>query len=171
MSATKYVVFGSQYDSEKDAKADFEGVKRVYSNLDIIDTFDAAVISKKPDGQVDIVRVEEQPTKRGAAAGLLTGLAIGAVAALFHAVGLAAGLAAGGAVGTGVGALAGHVIGGMSRSGIKELGELLDAGTSGLVVVAAADVEARVEQAMTRARKRARGMLNADAEALGLVHK
>jgi uncharacterized membrane protein len=171
MSVNTYVVFASQYDLEESAKADFDAVKRLYTDLDIVDSFDAAVITKKPDGKIDIVRQHEEPTRKGAAAGLVTGLAIGALVALFPAVGLAAGLATGGAVGTGVGALAGHVKGGMSRSDLKDLGELLDAGTSGLVVVATSDVEARVEKAMSRARKRARGTLNADAEAIGLVTK
>lgn len=171
MSLTRYVVFASQYDTEEDAKADYDAVRTLYSELKLVDTYDAAVITRKPDGEVDIVRIDEQPTKRGAAAGLVTGLAIGALAALFPAIGLAAGLAAGGAVGTGVGALAGHVTGGMSRDDLEEMGELLDAGTSGLIVVAATDIEARVEKAMTRARKRARADLNADAEKFGLVYK
>jgi uncharacterized membrane protein len=171
MAVTRYVIFASQYDTEEDARADYDAVRRLYDELNIVDTYDAAVITKKPDGSVDIVKVDEQPTRRGAAAGLVTGLALGAVAALFPAIGLAAGLAAGGAVGTGVGAIAGHVKGGMSRSDLKDLGELLDAGSSGLVVVTATDLEKRVEQAMTRARRRARGELSADAEKFGLVYK
>src|SRR5262247_1816446 len=82
MSVMKYVVFASQYDSEADAKADFEAVRRLYEDLKIVDTYDAAVITKKPDGKVDIVKVVEEPTRKGAAAGLVTGLALGAVAAL-----------------------------------------------------------------------------------------
>jgi hypothetical protein len=39
---------------------------------------------------------------------------------------------------------------------------LLDNGTSGLVVVAATDVEAMVDAAITRAKKRARARLQAD---------
>jgi len=41
----------------------------------------------------------------------------------------------------------------MSRSDLKNLGELLDNGTSGLLVVAATDVEAKVNAAITRAKK------------------
>ena len=48
---------------------------------------------------------------------------------------------------------AGHVADGMSRSDLKNLGELLDNGTSGLLVVAATDVEAKVNAAITRAKK------------------
>jgi hypothetical protein len=74
--------------------------------------------------------------------------------------------ACGGAIGAGAGAVAGHVVGGMKRSDLKDLGELLDDGTSGLVVVAASDVEAKVEAAITRAKKRAKAQLQADTDAL-----
>jgi uncharacterized membrane protein len=98
----------------------------------------------------------------------VVGLAVGAVIALFPAagIGLAAGLLGGGAIGAGAGAVAGHVVGGMKRSDLKDLGELLDDGTSGLVVVAASDVEAKVEAAITRAKKRAKAQLQADTDAL-----
>jgi hypothetical protein len=41
----------------------------------------------------------------------------------------------------------------MSRGDLKELGEHLDAGQAGLVVVAVSDMGAKVEQAMRRAEK------------------
>jgi len=50
----------------------------------------------------------------------------------------------------------------MKRSDLKDLGEVLDNGTSGLVVVAATDVEAKVEAAITRAKKRVKAQLQAD---------
>ena len=70
---------------------------------------------------------------------------MGAVVALFPAagIGLAAGLLEGGAIGAGVGAVAGHVAGGMRKSELKDLGELLDNGTSGLLVVAATDCRSK----------------------------
>jgi uncharacterized membrane protein len=90
------------------------------------------------------------------------------VIALFPAagVGLAAGMLGGGALGAGLGAVAGHVAGGLRRSDLKDLGELLDNGASGLLVVAATDVEARVEAAITRAKKRAKAQLQSDTDAL-----
>jgi hypothetical protein len=54
----------------------------------------------------------------------------------------------------------------MSRSDLKSLGELLDSGTSGLLVVAATDVAARVDAAITHAKKRAKAQLQADTDAL-----
>ncbi len=82
------------------------------------------------------------------------GLATGLVIALFPAAAIGGGLlaatAGGGAV---LGAVAGHAAAGMSRKDLKELGEHLDAGQSGLVVVAVSDMEAKVKDAMTHAQK------------------
>jgi hypothetical protein len=47
----------------------------------------------------------------------------------------------------------GHAAAGMSRHDLKELGEHLDTGTAGLVVVAVSDMGAKVEHAMKRAAK------------------
>jgi uncharacterized membrane protein len=168
MSLDTFVVLANQYSNESDALADYEAVRKLYTDAGIIDTYDAAVLTRTPDGKVEIVERTEEPTRQGAARGLVAGLAVGAVIALFPAVGigLAAGLLGGGAIGAGAGAVAGHVAGGMNRSDLKDLGELLDNGASGLVVVAATDVEARVEVAITRANKRAKARLQADTDAL-----
>jgi uncharacterized membrane protein len=93
---------------------------------------------------------------------------VGAAITLFPAAGisLAIGLLEGAVGGTVIGAVAGHVSGGMKRSDLKDLGELLDDGTSGLVVVAATDLEAKVDAAITRAKKRATADLQADTDAL-----
>jgi uncharacterized membrane protein len=161
-----FVVLASQYDNEAAALADYDAVRELYTNLGIIDTYDAAVLTRKADGKVKIVKRVEEPTRHGGAMGLMIGLATGVAAALFPGIGLAAGLLGGGAIGAGLGAVAGHVAGGMRRSDLKDLGELLDRGSSGLVVVAASDIEAKVDSAITRAKKRAKAQLQADTDAL-----
>jgi uncharacterized membrane protein len=166
MALDTLVVFGARYDTEDDAVADYEAVKDFYEQSGLIDTYDAAVISRHTDGKVKIAKKHEQPTRQGAWGGLGIGLAGGALMALFPAVGLGGALLAGGAGGGALGALAGHVAGGMSRSDLKELGELLDDGQSGLIVIAATDVEAHVERAITRAAKLEKKQLRADEKAL-----
>jgi uncharacterized membrane protein len=166
MPLDTFMVMANQYDTEADALADFEAVRRVYTDMGIIDTYDAAVLTRRADGKVEIVKRVEEPTRHGAKRGLAVGLAVGAVMALLPAVGLAAGLLAGGATGAGAGAIAGHVTGGMKKSDLEALGKLLQAGTSGLVVVAASDVEAKVDAAVTRAKKRAKAQLQADTKAM-----
>lgn len=162
MALDTLVVFAASYDAESDAIADYDAVHEMYTSAGLIDTYDAAVLSRHEDGKVKIVKKHEQPTRQGAWAGLGIGLVGGALVALFPAVALGGGLLLGGGAGAGLGALAGHVAAGMSRSDLKDLGELLDAGQSGLVVVAALDVEARVDAALTRAAKISKKQLKAD---------
>jgi hypothetical protein len=52
----------------------------------------------------------------------------------------------------------------MSRHDLKELGEHLDAGTAGLVVIAVSDMGAKVERAMKRADKLEQKQLKADTD-------
>jgi uncharacterized membrane protein len=61
-----------------------------------------------------------------------------------------------------LGAVAGHAAAGMSRSDLKEIGEALDEGQAGLVVVAVADMEAKVEAVMKKADKVQSKQLKAD---------
>jgi uncharacterized membrane protein len=166
MALDTFTLIASQYAFEEDALADYDAVRSAYEDLGVIDTYDAAVVTKDADGKVKIVKKVEEPTRQGALGGLAIGLAVGALVALFPAVAIGAGLAVGGAAGAALGATAGHVVAGMSRSDLKELGELLDAGTSGLIVVAAADMEARVEQAIQRGKDVVKKQVQLDADGL-----
>jgi uncharacterized membrane protein len=161
MAVDTFILFAGRYHSEADAIADYESVKELYERLGREATFDAAVLSREADGAVKVVRKHEQPTRRGAWAGLGVGLAVGALAALFPAVAIGGALVSGG-VGAGLGAVAGHVAGGLSRSDLKDLGELLDVGESGLVVVSAVDLEGAVEQEVRRAERTVKRQLKAD---------
>ena len=161
-----FIIFAASYDTLGAAEADYHAVREFYATSGLIDTYDAAVITRDPDGKVRIVAKHEQPTRTGAWRGLGVGLAGGALVALFPAVGLGAGLLLGGVSGAGIGALAGHVTAGLRRADLKDLGELLDEGQSGLVVVAASDLERRVEQIIRLADKVTKKPLNADERAL-----
>jgi uncharacterized membrane protein len=166
MAFDTFIVIANQYEKEADAVADFHDVRKLYTDLGIIDTYDAAVISRDTQGKVHIVEKVEEPTRQLAGAGAVAGLAVGAVVALFPAVALGAGLLVGGGLGAGLGAIAGHVTMGMSRDDLKQLGELLDEGTSGLVVVAATDLESRVDEAIKRSQKQVKTELKSDSSKL-----
>ena len=129
---TLYVA-AAAYDDVDAAVADYEAVKTLYRAVRSSHDFDAAVIAKTDDGRVRIVKKHEQPTRHGAAVGLGWGLAVGVTAALFPPVGI--GIATAGGAGAAIGGVAGHVSKGMSRGDLKELGEALDEGQAGLVVV------------------------------------
>jgi hypothetical protein len=58
--------------------------------------------------------------------------------------------------------VAGHAAAGMSRHDLKELGEQLDAGQAGLVVVGVSDMGAKIERAMRHAEKVQAKQLKAD---------
>ncbi len=148
---------------QRDAVTDYEFIKDLHTEAGLIDAFDAAVIERKGT-KTKIVKKHETPTRVGGVLGAGVGLASGLVVALFPFAaiggGLLVGTAAGGAV---LGAVAGHAAAGMSRSDLKDLGESLDSGEAGLVVVAVSDMGAKVEASMKRAQKVQAKELKADA--------
>lgn len=163
MAIDTLFLYVGTYAATDDAIADYDAVHALHTELGLIDAYDAAVIERRDDGKVKIVKKHETPTRVGGVAGGGLGLATGLVIALFPAAaigtGLLAGTTAGGAL---LGSLAGHAAAGMKRSDLKELGEQLDDGQAGLVVVAASDMEAKVEAAMKKAEKVAAKELKAD---------
>ena len=163
MAIDTLMVYVGVYGDVADAEADYELVKDLHTEADLIDAYDAAVIERREGGKTKIVKKHETPTRVGGVLGGGVGLATGLVVALFPFAaiggGLLAGTAAGGAI---LGAVAGHAAAGMSRHDLKELGEHLDAGQAGLVVVAVADMGAKVEEAMQRAAKLEQKQIEAD---------
>lgn len=161
------MAYAAVYDRLEDAEADYELVKELHTEADLIDAYDAAIVERREDGKVKIVKKHETPTRVGGVMGGGVGLATGLVVALFPFAavggGLLAATAGGGAL---LGALAGHAAAGMSRGDLKDLGEQLDAGQAGLVVVAVSDMGAKVERALARANKIEQRELKADMEAL-----
>ena len=147
-----FILFGAVYSNADAADLDYEAVKSLYYDWQLIDNFDAAVVTKRADGKVKILRKHEQPTRKGGWRGAGIGLATGAVIALFPAAAIGSGLlAATTGTGAALGAVAGHVAAGMSRSDLKDLGEHLDAGQTGLIVVAAADLSSKIERVIANA--------------------
>ena len=167
MAFDTFIVFTGIYPDKESAEADYELVKQLFGREGLVDAYDAAIVERREDGKVKLGKKHETPTRAGGVLGGGVGLATGLVVALFPFAAIGGGLlaatTAGGAV---LGAVAGHAAAGMSRGDLKELGEELDAGQAGLVVVAIADMESRVREALKRADKLAEKQLRVDQEAL-----
>lgn len=164
MSMDTFFAYIGVYADVDDAVADYDAVKQLHVETGLIDAYDAAVVERRADGKVKIVKKHETPTRVGGVLGGGVGLATGLVVALFPAAAIGTGLlaatTAGGAL---LGSLAGHAAAGMSRSDLKEAGEQLDRGTAGLVVVGVSDMEAKIERAMAHAAKVEAKQMKADA--------
>jgi len=102
-----------------------------------VGSYDAPVITKDDKGEVHANK-DETSTRKGGWVGAGIGAAVGIIftpAVLASAV-----------VGAGVGAVSGHLSKGLSRSDVKELGDLIDEGEAALLVVG----ESTIEDAINR---------------------
>ncbi len=159
-------VLAASYDDLATAEADYEAVKALYYEVETSHDFDAAVIARDKNGQVEVVKKHEEPTRHGAAHGLGWGLAIGAVCAILPPVGLLGGLAVGGGAGAAIGAVTGHMKGGMDDDDLKALGDVLDQGQAGLIVVYAANMSDQIAANIKAVNKHISREIDANADAL-----
>jgi len=162
MAASSFLVYAGIYDRPEDALADYETVKDLHKTR-AIEEFDAAVVERRDDGKVKIRKQHETPTRLGALGGGVFGLATGVVVALFPAAAVGEGIILA-TTGSGalLGAVAGHAAAGMSRKDLKEIGESLDTGQAGLVVVATTEIGDELHTAMPKATKVETKQMTAD---------
>lgn len=153
MSDNPMFLYAGEYESVDDAQADLDGLKLLHDEQ-FVGTYDAAVLTKE-DGKVKIVDKIEKPTQHGGWAGLAVGAALGLI---FPPSVLVSGL-----VGAGAGAVIGHLRGGMARSDLKEIGEMLEESESALIVVGEATIERGVDEAIKHAKKQMKKEVRADA--------
>ena len=166
MAIDTLMVYVGLYGNVADAEADYDAIKDLHTELGLIDAYDAAVIERREGGKTKIVKKHETPTRVGGVLGAGLGLATGLVIALFPAAALGAAAVVGAGTGGVLGAVAGHAAAGMSRDDLKDLGEQLDAGEAGLIVVAVSDTEARIEESLKKAEKVTKKQVKADQKAL-----
>ena len=125
MSDNPVFLYAATYASVDDAEADYDTLLDLHDD-DLVGTYDVAVINKADEGKVHVTK-HEKPTQHGA----WTGAAVGAVIGILFPPGLVAAAA----VGAATGGLIGHLARGMSRSDMKDIGDLLDEGRAALIVV------------------------------------
>ncbi len=125
------------YPSETAARTDYDLVKDLHA-VDAIGTYDAAVVTKDAKGKVHVNK-DEMATRHGGWGGAAAGAVVGM---LFPPALLGSAL-----VGGAIGAASGHLWRGLSRSDVKELGDLIDSGEAALLVVGANTLEKALEEA------------------------
>ncbi len=155
MADNPIFLFVATYTFEGDARADYEALKELHA-AGLVGTYDAAIVTKS-EGKVHVHK-HEKPTQHGA----WTGLGVGALVGILF----PPSIIASGVVGAAAGGLVGHLWRGMSRSDVKEIGELLDEGDAGLVVIGTSKVEEQVQKAVDRAQRRITKQLDADSTEL-----
>ena len=160
MSDNPVFLYAGEYDSVDDAKADLDVLKELHREH-VVGTYDAAVVTKNEEGKVKIVDKIEKPTQHGGWAGMAVGAAMGLM--------FPPSILVGGLLGAGAGALIGHLEGGMSRSDVKEVGEMLDDSEAALIVVGEATVERAVDEATERAKRDLKKEIRADVREMEKV--
>jgi uncharacterized membrane protein len=132
------------YASVDDAKADYEVVKALHAER-VIGGFDAGVITKDDEGKVHVNK-DETGTRKGAWGGAGVGALVGLIfppAIIGSAV-----------VGAAVGAFGGHLSKSLSRSEMKDIGDLLENGEAALVVIGDWRLEERIDELLRHAERR-----------------
>ena len=136
-------VYVATYPDETAARDDYQVVKQLRAS-GLVGSYDAAVITKDASGRIHENK-DETATRHGAWWGVAAGAALGVI---FPPSVLGAA-----AVGGIVGGVSGHLAKGMSRARAKELGDFIDPGEAGLIVVGESKVEEAIQKAVTRAEK------------------
>jgi uncharacterized membrane protein len=136
-------LYVATYPDAASAREDYQIVKGLHSQ-GLVGSYDAAVVTKDAAGKVHENK-DETATRHGAWWGAAAGAAVGVI---FPPAVL--GAAATGAV---IGGLSGHLAKGMSRSRAKELGDFIDPGQAGLIVVGETTIADAIQDAVTGADK------------------
>jgi uncharacterized membrane protein len=136
-------LFIGTYPDEAAARADYDVVKDLRS-AGAVGSYDAAVITKDDKGKVHVNK-DETSTRKGGWIGAGIGAAVGLI--------FAPAVLASAVVGAGVGAVSGHLSKGLSRSDVKELGDLIDEGEAALLVVGESTIEDAINKAELKAEK------------------
>jgi uncharacterized membrane protein len=144
------------YDSEDDARLDYDALLELHA-AGVVGSYDAALVTKDAEGKVHVHK-REKPTQHGA----WTGVGVGAVVGILFPPSIIASAVVAGTAG----GVIGHLWGGMSRSDVKELGELLDSGEAGLIVIGRSQLEKTLERELKRANRRVEKQLDVESKEL-----
>ena len=150
-------VFLGSYADEEEAQADYDVVKELHG-AGKLGSYDAAVLARDASGQVHI-EPDDVQTRHGA----WTGAAVSALAALL----LPPTVLVSGAASAAAGGLVGHFRHGLSDADLREFGDVLQIGQTGLVVIADSKVADLLDERLTGAIATVEKVVPGDAD---LVH-
>jgi uncharacterized membrane protein len=151
------ILFVGAYADVEDAKADFKGVKEIHKEL-WLGPYEGVLFTKEDDGKVKILERDSSIRAAGAGFGVLAGAVIGLI---FPPSIIGSAIVAGGA-----GGLLGHFFGTFKRKDVAELGETLDEGQAGIIVIGIPTPELGEKLVLKRAKKAAKKQVDADAKEL-----
>jgi uncharacterized membrane protein len=136
-------IYIGTYPNEMAARDDYAIVKDLHA-AGAVGTYDASVVTKDDKGKVHVNK-DETSTRHGAWGGAAVGAVVGIL--------FPPSLIASAAVGAGIGGIGGHLWKGMSRSDVKELGDLLDDNEAALLIVGESTLESALDKAGLKAEK------------------
>jgi uncharacterized membrane protein len=136
-------IYIGTYPDKAAAEADYEVVEDFHA-LGLVGTYDVGVVTKDEEGKVHL-HEHESAAKSGGWGGAVVGALVGIV----FPPAIPATVLAGAAVGAAIG----HLSRGLSRSDVKELGDLIDQGEAALLVVGEGKLEEALDKAELKAEK------------------
>ena len=136
-------IYIGTYPNETAARSDYDVVKDLHA-AGAVGTYDAAVVTKDDRGRVHVNK-DETATRHGAWGGAAVGAVVGI---LFPPA-----IIVGAAVGAAVGGVGGHLWKGMSRTDVKEFGDIIDEGEAALVIVGESTLQQALDKAELKAEK------------------
>ena len=153
----KLIVFGAAYSDVADAMADFSKVEDWRTEGEIGD-YDGAIVTKEPSGMLVLSNGHSAGRFKGVSAGAVVGGMLGVVFPP-SIIGMAA-------LGAGAGAIAGRTKKHIGRGDIKSLGELLNPGESGILIVTDHVSDKAATELLPKAIRKKSIEVEGDAEAI-----
>jgi uncharacterized membrane protein len=157
MAEEPFVAYVGAYDDVDSARADFDAIKAMHKEA-WIGPYEGALFTKQEGGKVKVLDQDSSIRAAGAGAGALVGGLIGLI--------FPPSILGGAAVGGAAGAMLGHFFGTFKRSDIAEIGDMLDEGDAGIIMIGVATPELGAQKLMKRAAKVAKKQVDADAKAI-----
>lgn len=165
MTTPTHIVFAASYRSPDLAEADYWDIQEVHRQLRLLDYYDLALTQRPLEGRIRVRMRHEYAlgVEPSDGIGLATALVLGAFPTAVLNGGGGLGLTTIAAM---LGAMTGHATMGVTDSGFRAIGDLIEADEAGLVLVCGADAERHLELGIVRADKVLRRETVVDHEGL-----